>query len=103
MLSAEGFRFLILPVQLAQFPMARCKIWTGLWTGLDWTWGKFFLGGGGCIIVLVFKKYRVFNLSPTGYIFSFGGGGRGGEGGVVLYRLYSPLLFVGFVFYVRHF
>ena len=43
MLSAEGFRFLFLPVQLTQFPMARWKTRTGLWT-LDWT--GFFLGGG---------------------------------------------------------
>ena len=44
MLSAEGFRFLFLPVQLTQFPMARWKTGTGLWT-LDWT--GFFFGGGG--------------------------------------------------------
>ena len=48
-------------------------------SGLDWTGlGGNFFWGGGCITVLVFKKYRVFNLSPTGYIFSFGVvGGRG--------------------------
>ena len=55
----------------------------GLDSGLDWTGlgGNFFWGGwGGCIIVLVCKKYRVFNLSPTGYIFSFGVGEGGGGG-----------------------
>ena len=49
MLSAEGFRFLILPVQLTQFPMARCKIWTGLF----FFRAVIFLevgGEGGCII-----------------------------------------------------
>ena len=63
----------------------------GLDCGLDWTGlgGNFSWGGGGCIIVLVCKKYRVFNLSPTGYIFSFGVGGGGGEGSSII----STLLF----------
>ena len=36
------------------------------------------------LFCLVCKKNRVFNLSPTGYIFSFG---AGGGKGVVLYGL----------------
>ena len=34
--------------------------------------------GGGVLFFLVCKKNRVFNLSPTGHIFSFGRGGREG-------------------------
>ena len=76
--------------------------WIGLESGLDWTGldltglfleGVTFLGGrSGCSIFSNLLNDRVFNLSPKGYIFSFGGGG-GGERGVALYRLY----FVGFV------
>ena len=53
------------------------------WTGLDFFFrGVIFFGGGvwGCIIFSSLKKNRVSNLSPTGYIFSFGFhlGGREG-------------------------
>ena len=60
---------------------------------LDWTVffrGVFFLGWGGCI-----KKSR-FQPFPNRLYFFLCGGGEVGKG-VVLYRLYSSLLFVGFV------
>ena len=100
MLSAEGFRFLILPVQLTQFPMARCKIWTGLWTGLDCYFrAVIFLEGGGAggavLFFLVCKKITFSTFPQQAIFFPLGGGGGGRE--VVLYRLYSSLLFVGFV------
>ena len=77
---------------------------------LDWTFFRrviFFLGGeGGVEGGLYYFSYSVkksrfqpFANRPYFFIGGWGGGGRG----VVLYRLYSPLLFVGFVFYVRHF
>ena len=58
---------------------------------LDWTFFRrviFFFGGGGgggrvVSFFLVCKKNRVFNLSPTGHIFSLGGGG-GGKGGSII-------------------
>ena len=37
------------------------------------------MGGGLYYFSYSLKKNRVFNLSPTGHIFSLGGGG--GEGG----------------------
>ena len=67
------------------FPVGKYRLDSGLdWTGLDL--GVIFSGGGGggCIIVLVCKKYRVFNLSPTGYIFSFGVGEGGGKGSSII-------------------
>ena len=54
---------------------------TRLWTGLDWTFslrGIFSFRGGGCIIFSSLLKNRVFNLSPTGYIFLIWRGGREG-------------------------
>ena len=52
MLSAEGFRFLILPVQLTQFPMARWKTRNGPldWTGLVFFREVIFFGGWGGVI-----------------------------------------------------
>ena len=48
-----------------------CMFWPvgkhGLDSGLDWTG----LGGGG---IFFWRGGRIFNLSPTCYIFSFGGG-----------------------------
>ena len=101
MLSAEGFRFLFLPVQLTQFPMARWKTRTGLWT-LDWTGfffggggGNFFEGGGGCIIFSSLKKITFQPFPNRLYFFLWL---RVWERGVVLYMLlYSSLLLVGFV------
>ena len=55
----------------------------------------FFRGRGG---VVLFFLVCVFNLFPTGYIFSFGA--KGGGRRVVLYRLYSSLLFVGFFLFL---
>ena len=53
--------------------------WIGLESGLDLTGlfleGVTFLGGrSGCSIFSNLQNDRVFNLSPKGYIFSFGGG-----------------------------
>ena len=67
--------------------------WTMDWTGLVFFRGVIFfrVGGGGCIIsVLVCKKSR-FQPFPNGLYFFLWGRE------VVLYRLYSSLLFVGFV------
>ena len=54
----------------------------GLDSGLDWTglffYEVFFLLGGGCIIFSSLLKNRVFNLSPTGYIFLIWRGEREG-------------------------
>ena len=49
------------------------------------------MGGGGVVL-----KNHVSNLSPNRLYFFLCGGGEVGKG-VVLYRLYSSLLFVGFV------
>ena len=83
--------------------MARWKSWTGLWTGLDWTGlffgggrgrGIFFLEGGGGGVVLFFLQITFSTFPQQAIFFLFwGAGGRG----VVLHRLYSTLLFVGFV------
>ena len=59
------------------------------WT-LDWT-GLVFLGG------LFFKKSRFQPFPNRLYFFLWVGGGERGEREVVLYRLYSSLLLVGFV------
>ena len=77
------------------------KIWpagkVGLVSGLDWTFYEgnfFFFLGGGALFFLVCKKNQPFPNRL--YFFHLGGGGEGRKG-VVLYRLYSSLLFVGFV------
>ena len=80
----------------------------GQMENLDWTFFRgviiiiFFLGGGGVLFFLVCKKIAFSTFRQQAIFFHWGVGGGGGRG-VVLYRLYSPLLFVGFVFYVRHF
>ena len=68
--------------------------WTLDWTGLFFGGGFiFFEGRGGYIIFLVCKKSRFQPFPNRLYFFFWGGGGTE----VVLYRLYSSLLFVGFV------
>ena len=78
MLSSKGFRFLILPVQLTQFPMARWKTWTGLF----FFRGVIFLGGGGGGVVLFFlvcKKITFSTFPQQAIFFPLGGGdGKGG-------------------------
>ena len=80
----------------------------GQMENLDWTFFRrviFFGGGGGGGVVLFFlvcKKTSFSTFRQQAIFFHWGVGGGGGRG-IVLYRLYSPLLFVGFVFYVRHF
>ena len=64
---------------------------------MDWTGffrGYFFFEGGRVVLFFLVCKKIAFSTFPQQPIFfPLGRGGRG----VVLYRLYSSLLFVGFV------
>ena len=81
--------------------VARWKIRTGLWTGLDWFFRGviFFFRVGGVVLFFLVCKNITFSTFPQQAIFfPFPFEGEGGwERGLVLYRLYSSLLFVGFV------
>ena len=69
--------------------------WTLDWTGLVFLGGFYFflrVGGGGALFFLVSKKLTFSTFPQQAIFFPLRGGG-----GVVLYRLYFSLLFVGFV------
>ena len=75
---------------------------SGLDSGLDWTGflgGSFFFRVGGVVLFFLVCKNITFSTFPQQAIFfPFPFEGEGGwERGLVLYRLYSSLLFVGFV------
>ena len=81
----------------------------GQMENLDWTFFRrvifffFFFWGGRVVLFFLVCKKIAFSTFRQQAIFFHWGVGEGVEGGVVLYRHCSPLLFVGFVFYVRHF
>ena len=74
--------------------------WTGLSTGLDSGVIFFFRVGAGVVLFFSSLQKITFSTFPQQAIFFpfFAGGWGGGVGkGIVLYRLYSSLLFVGCV------